>query len=116
MGNVTLPAPLVVAGGVFCVLAGAVAGVALAPDHNDHNTATVVSYDSGSSRLCLSGSEAKAEKGANSSGELCGVWRHSGINHIPRPGQTFRFVAVYTSGSSAGQEHRQTVLYGDVVR
>lgn len=116
VGNVTLPTPLVVAGGAFCLLAGALAGFVLAPDSHDQNTATVVSYQAGDSQLCLSGSRASAEKGADDKGELCGVWRHSGITHVPQPGQKFRFVTVYTSGTSGGEEHRQTVLYGDVVR
>lgn len=115
VGNLTLPTPVVLAGAGLCLLAGALIGYVAAPDAADPSVATVASYDSGSSRLCLTGDAVQEEEGATAQGGLCGTWRHSGIVRLPRQGDRFRFVVVRTHGESGGQTHRQTVLYGDVV-
>lgn len=116
VGNLTLPTPVVLAGAGLCLLAGALIGYVAAPDATDPSVAKVASYDSGSSLLCLTGDAVQQEVGAAAQGRLCGTWRHSGIVRLPREGDRFRFVVVRTSGESGGQTHRQTVLYGDVVR
>lgn len=115
MRNVTLPAPVLAVGGVFCLLAGALTGFVLARQHGDDSTATVASYDTHDSVLCLR--DASASSGEkNSDGELCGVWRRSGVESFPHVGERFRYVVVRTSGTSRGRAQEQTVIYGDVVR
>jgi hypothetical protein len=114
VGNLTLPAPVVVAGVVLCLLAGGVVGAVLAPDAPDRTTAKVVSYDSRTSVLCLSGSSVEHEPGADDQGHLCALWRHAGPFRRPVAGDEFRFVTIRTSGSGH-DERRQTVIFGDVV-
>lgn len=113
--NVTLPAPVLVAGGVGCLLAGALTGYVLAPHSHSHNTATVESFDTKTSQLCLSGGSVADEPGITDDGLLCGVLRRSTTERAPRVGQKFRYVVVRTSGTVDGEKHQQTLLYGTVV-
>jgi hypothetical protein len=113
VGNLTLPAPVVVAGVVLCLLAGGVVGAVIAPDAPDRTTAKVVSYDARTSVLCLEGDSVKHEPGADSDGHLCALWRHAGPFQRPTAGDDFRFVTIRISGSG-NDERRQTVIYGDV--
>ena len=55
MANVTMPTPVALAGGALCLLGGYLVGVVAGPDTEDTDTATVVSYDGDSDRLCLTG-------------------------------------------------------------
>ena len=55
MANVTMPTPVALAGGALCLLGGYLVGVVAGPDTEDTDTATVVSYDADSDRLCLTG-------------------------------------------------------------
>lgn len=116
VGNLTLPTPVVLAGALLCLLAGALLGYVAAPDSADPTVATVASYDPGTSRLCLTGEAVQKEADHAAAGPLCGTWRHTGIVRLPRQGDRFRFVVVRTEGESGGRTHRQVVLYGDVVR
>ena len=113
MGNVTLPTPVFLAGGAFCLVAGYLAG-AVGPDEDRGQTATVVSFDSGSSKLCLEGDAVKDEPGVDD-GKLCGSWSHSAGSRTPREGDTFRFVTMDTSGVKGSKPRDSTVIYGTVV-
>jgi hypothetical protein len=115
VGNVTLPAPVVIAGVALCLLAGGVVGAVVSPDAPDRSTATVVSYDRGTSMLCLEGESVQHEPGADENGHLCALWRHAGSFRRPATGDDFRFVTIRTSGSG-NDARRQTVIYGDVVK
>ncbi len=115
MGNVTLPTPVFLAGGALCVVAGILVGVVLAPDAPDRTTATVVSFDSGKSYLCLEGDAIEDQEGVNTDGRLCGTLRRAPDSQAPRKGDEFRFVSVRTSGEVDGENEQQVVIYGDVV-
>lgn len=113
MGNVTLPTTVLAAGAGVCVVAGILVGsIAFGPPH-DLTTAQVASFDAATSRLCLEGEAARDQKGADSAGQLCGTWR-TGDAHV-RVGAKFRFVSVFTTGVSGGQQHQQVVIYGNVL-
>jgi hypothetical protein len=113
VGNVTLPTPVFLAGGAFCLVAGYLAG-AVGPDNERGQTATVVSFDSGSSKLCLEGDGVKDEPGVDH-GVLCGSWSHSAGSRTPHKGDTFRFVTMDTSGVKGSKPRDTTVIYGTVV-
>lgn len=116
VGNVSLPTPVFLAGGAMCLLAGYLVGAIASPDTPDRTTATVVSYDDTSSRLCLAGATVKDAAGADSSGELCGIWRRTPGSTLPSKGDAFRFVSVSTTGELRGKKQSSVVLYGDVAR
>jgi hypothetical protein len=115
VGNVTLPTPVFLAGGAFCLLAGYLAGAVVGPDNQHGNTATVVSYESGTAKLCLEGDSVKDLPGVNDEGVLCGTWSHSSGSITPRKGDTFRFVSMDTSGVKGSKPRDTTVFYGTVV-
>jgi hypothetical protein len=115
VGNVTLPTPVFLAGGAFCLLAGYLAGVVVGPDDERGQTAKVVSFDSASSKLCLEGDSVKDEPGVDD-GELCGTWSHTAVSRTPRKGDTFRFVTMDTSGVKGAKPRDTTVIYGTVVQ
>jgi hypothetical protein len=110
-----MPTPVLVAGGALCLLGGYLAGVVLSPGPPDRATATVASFNTGTSQLCLKGDSVKDQKGLNSEGELCGDWRRTPGSRVPQKGESFRFVTVRTTGTSDGKPRHQTVIYGDVV-
>ncbi|MGO4258009.1 hypothetical protein [Marmoricola sp. RAF53] len=123
MGNVTLPTPVFLAGGAFCLLAGYLVGVVAGPGSPEPTTAKVASFQRSTSELCLEGDAVKDEKAADSDGLLCGTWSHSAGATVPREGDEFRFVLQETSGSAAadgsdgGADSRdEVVIYGTVVR
>lgn len=107
MGNVSLPTPVLVAGGAVCLVGGYLIGAAAAPDTPQRTTATVLSFD-GISKLCLAGEAVKEEQGVDANGVLCGTWSHAADATVPKKGDSFRFVSMNTRGSS-------TALYGAVV-
>jgi hypothetical protein len=115
VGNVTLPTPVFLAGGAFCLLAGYLVGAVIGPETQHGTTATVVSFDSGTSRLCLDGDSVKDEPGADDKGVLCGTWSHSTGSTAPRKGDTFRFVTMDTSGVKGSKPRDAVVIYGTVV-
>ena len=115
MGNVTLPTPVFLAGGAFCLLAGYLAGAVVGPDRQHGTTATVVSFDAGTARLCLEGSSVKDEAGVSDKGVLCGTWSHSTGSTMPHKGDTFRFVTMDTSGVRGAKPMDSVVIYGTVV-
>ena len=115
MGNVTLPTPVFLAGGALCVVAGILVGAVLLPDTPDRTTATVVSFDSGKSELCLEGDAIEDQEGVDADGRLCGTLRRTPNSQAPRKGDEFRFVSVRTSGEVDGKTEQQVVIYGDVV-
>ena len=115
MGNVTLPTPVFLAGGAFCLLAGYLAGAVVGPQHERGQTATVVSFENGTAKLCLKGDSVKDEAGAED-GVLCGTWSHSTGSVTPHEGDTFRFVTMDTSGVKGSKPRATTVIYGTVVR
>jgi hypothetical protein len=115
VGNVTLPTPVFLAGGAFCLLAGYLAGAVVGPDDQHGNTATVVSYESSTAKLCLEGDSVKDLPGADDKGVLCGTWSHSTGSTTPREGDTFRFVSMDTSGVKGSKPRDTTVFYGTVV-
>lgn len=104
-----MPMPLALAGGVLCALAGFLIGTVAGPDTANPSTATVVSYDRVTQRLCLEGDEIDSQPGAKD-GQLCGVWRRSSGSVTPHQGDEFRFVSIV---SSSGTESA-TNIYGDV--
>jgi len=115
VGNVTLPTPVFLAGGAFCLLAGYLVGAVIGPDTQKSTTATVVSFDAGVGKLCLDGDSVKDEPGASDKGILCGTWSHSIGSTTPRKGDTFRFVTMNTSGVKGARPRDAVVIYGTVV-
>jgi hypothetical protein len=115
VGNVTLPTPVFLAGGAFCLLAGYLAGAVVGgPDNRQGDTATVVSFDSGTAQLCLEGKSVSDEPGVKD-GVLCGTWSHSTGSVTPEKGDIFRFVTLDTSGVKGAKPRAATVIYGTVV-
>ena len=116
MGNVNLPTPVALAGGAICVLGGYLLGVLAGPGSTNQTTATVVSYDAGTERLCLEGDGVTAQKAAGGTvdnGVLCGTWRGTDAVRTPHKGDVFRFVSL--SPRSDGGHAPVTLIYGDVV-
>lgn len=110
MANVNLPAPLALAGGALCLLAGYLIGVVAGPQTADQTVATVQSYSEDGRELCLSGGTVSEEDGAVD-GVLCGEWRRSTGATQPGEGDQFRFVAIERrEGDDA-----TIYIYGDVV-
>lgn len=114
MGNVTLPTPVFAAGGALCLLAGYLAGAIVTSGAGDATTATVVSYDTATSKLCLEGDAVKEQKGADDEGRLCGTLRHTLNARTPAKGDDFRFFSTRTTGKVKGKTEQQIVIYGDV--
>jgi hypothetical protein len=112
---VTLPTPVFLAGGALCLVAGYLVGSVVGPDTPQRTTATVVSFDPSSARLCLEGDAIKDQEGVDSSGHLCGTLRRTPNSALPAKGDDFRFVSVRTSGEAGGKTQQQVVIYGDVV-
>ena len=115
MGNVTLPTPVFVAGGALSLLAGYLIGSVASPSAPERSTATVVSFDSARSRLCLTGDALDGQDGVDADGELCGTLRRTPDAQVPRKGEKFRFVSVSQSGEDDGKKQQQVVIYGVVV-
>ena len=115
MGNVTLPTPVFLAGGALCIVAGYLVGSVVGPDTPARTTARVVSYDSGTDKLCLEGDAIKDQEGVDSSGHLCGTLRRTPNSEDPAKGDEFRFVSVRTTGVVDGKTREQIVIYGAVV-
>jgi hypothetical protein len=115
VGNVTLPTPVFLAGGALCIVAGYLVGSVVGPDTPQRTTATVVSYNSGSAKLCLEGDAIKDQEGVDSAGQLCGTLRRTPNSQLPAKGDDFRFVSVRTSDEVGGRTRQQIVIYGDVV-
>jgi hypothetical protein len=115
VGNVTLPTPVFLAGGALCLLAGYLAGSVTGPSTPARTTATVVSYDTTASRLCLEGDAIADQEGVDDKGRLCGTWRRTPSAAVPSKGDSFRFVSVRTKGEVDGKAQQQVVIYGDVV-
>jgi hypothetical protein len=113
VANVTMPTSVTVAGGALCVLAGYLVGYVVSPDTPSRTTASVVSFDSATQRLCLEGDGVKGQPGAGTDGRLCGVWRRAPRSPVPQQGDRFRFVAISSSGEAG--HARQVALYGSVV-
>jgi hypothetical protein len=116
VGNVTLPTPVFVAGGAFCLVAGYLIGSVVGDDSARRTTATVVSFDTGSAKLCLKGDSVKDAPGVDDDGVLCGTWSHSTGALLPTKGDTFRFVTMDTSGVKGSKPRDTIVIYGTVVR
>jgi hypothetical protein len=115
VGNVTLPTPVFLAGGAFCLLAGYLVGAVVGPDGRHSTTATVVSFESGTGKLCLEGDSVKDEPGVTEDGVLCGTWSHSTGSTAPHEGDTFRFVTMDTTGVKGAKPRDAVVIYGTVV-
>jgi hypothetical protein len=113
---VTLPTPVFVAGGAFCLVAGYLVGSVVGDDGAHRTKATVVSFDRSNAKLCLKGDSVKDEPGTDDEGVLCGTWSHSTGVTLPSIGDTFRFVATDTSGVKGAKPRDTTVIYGTVVR
>jgi hypothetical protein len=113
MGNVNMPTPVALAGGAICVLGGYLLGVLAGPASGQQTTATVVSYDGGSHRLCLEGDGVSGQDGRVVNGVLCGNWRITDGATVPKPGDEFKFVSL---SPNSGDGHTPvTWIYGDVV-
>ena len=112
MGNLTMPTPVALAGGVLCLLAGYLVGVAFGADTADRTTAEVESYDNSTNELCLTG-EAVDELPEAEDGVLCGEWRHGTASEAPQKGDQFRFV---TLTNERDEDERAVFIYGDVAR
>lgn len=113
MATVHLPTPVVIAGGVACVLGGYLVGVVAGPDTPDRTTAVVESFDADTARLCLSGDAVDDVEGS-ADGSLCGTWQRSSGAATPRPGEDFRFVT-RTSQTRDAEDDTEVLIYGDVV-
>lgn len=111
MADVSMPAPVAVAGAALCVLGGYLVGAVTGPEAADQSTAEVVGYDAGTGQLCLAGEAVEGEEDAEGA-ELCGTWRHRVDQQDPAPGDRFRFVTM-TSDDGGGES--VTYIYGDVV-
>jgi hypothetical protein len=116
VGNVTLPTPVFVAGGALCLVAGYLVGTVAGPDTPHRTTASVVSFDSKTARLCLTGDSVKNEKATDDNGVLCGTWSHSVDATRPHKGDNFRFVVLDTSGVKGSEPRTDTVIFGTVER
>jgi len=116
VGNVTLPTPVFLAGGAFCLLAGYLAGAVVGPDSQHGTTAKVVSFDGGTGRLCLEGDAVKDEPESSDKGVLCGTWSRSTGSTVPQKGDTFRFVTMDTAGVKGAKPRDIVVIYGTVVQ
>ncbi len=114
MGNVSLPTPVALTGAAICLLGGYLVGVLAGPDTTSRTTGTVVSYDNGSGRLCLTGDGVKDQEGTVDD-RLCGTWRRAGESSAPRKGDLFRFVTL-GGGATEDGGGPAVVIYGDVVR
>jgi hypothetical protein len=112
---VTLPTPVFLAGGAFCLLAGYLVGAVAGPDSPERTTATVVSFEAKASRLCLEGKSVEDHESAED-GVLCGTWSHSAGASKPKKGDRFRFVVSDTSGVKGSEPRDQILIYGTVVR
>ena len=115
MANVNLPTPVVIAGGALCLLGGYLIGVVAGPAEPDRTTGEVESYDSGTRQLCLTGSAVSEQEGADDKGLLCGAWQRSPGSAIPRPGDSFLFVAKPTAQDPSSDDAADVLIYGDVV-
>jgi hypothetical protein len=115
VGNVTLPTPVFLAGGALCIVAGYLVGSVVGPDTPARTTAQVVSFDSGTEKLCLEGDAVKDQDGVDSSGRLCGTLRRTASSRVPAKGDDFRFVSIESSGEVDGQPKQRIVIYGAVV-
>ncbi len=113
MGNVSLPTPVLVAGGAVCQVGGYLIGSVTQPDTPQRTTAVVVSFD-GTSTLCLGGEAVKDEQSVDAAGVLCGTWSHAADATLPKKGDDFRFVSMDTPRS--GSSPARTALYGAVVK
>ncbi len=112
MGNVNLPTPVALAGGAMCVLGGYLLGVLAGPDGAEQTTATVVSYQPDTNRLCLEGDGVSKQQGTVDNGVLCGSWRRTDGAVSPEAGDRFTFVSL---SPDSGDGHRPvTWIYGDV--
>jgi hypothetical protein len=114
VGNVTLPTPVFLAGGAFCLLAGYLAGAVVSGDSGSGDTATVVSFESKTSTLCLEGKSVEDEPGVED-GVLCGTWSHTSGAATPGKGDRFRFVTMDTTGVKGAKPRANTIIYGTVV-
>jgi len=118
VGNVNLPTPVVIAGGALCLLGGYLIGVVAGPDTPERTTGVVESFDSGTSRLCLSGASVSEQEGVDDDGILCGAWQRSTGSTTPHEGDTFRFVSIRTAEPPEGTDTdtgERVLIYGDVV-
>ncbi|HEY0905425.1 MAG TPA: hypothetical protein VGE14_16205 [Marmoricola sp.] len=114
MGNVTLPTPVFLAGGALCLMAGYLVGAVVGEDGQAGTTATVVSFERSTARLCLEGESVEDESGVED-GVLCGTWSRSAGSTVPAEGDTFRFVATDTSGVKGSKPRDAIVIFGTVV-
>lgn len=113
-GVANLPTPVVIAGAALCAIGGYFVGYVAGPDTPSHTTATVVSFDGGSAKLCLEGKAVADLPGLDDSGHLCGRWQRSQGSARPEKGDRFRFVSMRTNSSTG--TGKQTLIYGSVVR
>lgn len=104
---------MLLAGGAGCLLVGYFVGYLAAPDAPDRTTASVVSFDTSTARLCLGGDAVKDQTGVDKEGHLCGLWRRSQSSPAPQKGDKFRFVSVRTASSTG--KGSQILIYGSVV-
>lgn len=111
MADVSMPAPVAIAGAALCLLGGYLVGAVTGPDATEQSTAEVASFDPATDELCLVGDAVEDEEQADG-GEVCGTWRHRGDQTEPSEGDQFRFV---TMTSDDGADESVTYIYGDVV-
>lgn len=114
VGNVTLPTPVFAAGGAVCLLAGYLVGTVVGTHGQHGSTATVVSFDRSTSKLCLTGDAVKGRKATDAHGVLCGIWSRPAGATAPRKGDTFLFVTLDASGTDGHRPLVDTVIYGTV--
>lgn len=105
------------AGGALCLVAGYLIGAATGPDTDHRTTAVVASYDAERPELCLTGEGVKDHRLTDEvTGQLCGAWRRVPPSPVPKEGDSFRYVAVSSSGAKDDDRRIEVVIYGAVVR
>jgi hypothetical protein len=109
---VTLPTPVLVAGGTVCLLVGYLIGGVVSPDAPDRTTAVVSKFDEQNSTLCLKGDAVSNQAHLAKDGTLCGFWNHSANAVLPNLGDKFRFVSIDSPAGSSSPA--QVLLYGAV--
>ena len=104
--------------GAICLLGGYLVGVLAGPDTTSRATATVVSYDSGTARLCLGGDGVQGQAGLDKDGELLrDVASRRVLQHAARRGEVpLRDLRAGGTGDAASGDGPVIVIYGDVLR
>lgn len=106
MGTLTLPTPLVLAGGAVCVVGGYLIASSTAPSVTASTSAVVASVGP-ADRICLRGEAVRQWQGVDGHGLLCGTWSHA-------PGESAHKGDAFVFAATA--QHGGVRIYGGVRR